>query len=158
MTLRAAIEAMRKLAKEATNGWACYAKRDMEHREIARLHTAIDELTAALAQPDAGEGCCRCGKVACVGATMEVGPFCCECWEPIKARAVEVQRINDAVEATPADTPPPSPQPSLTQEELLEVASVMEGYAEDVPLGADEARVRALVAKCRAYAEPETGR
>lgn len=26
------------LATEATNGWACYAKRRAEHDEIARLH------------------------------------------------------------------------------------------------------------------------
>lgn len=32
----------RKLAKEATNGWACYARTQKEHAEIARLHTAID--------------------------------------------------------------------------------------------------------------------
>jgi hypothetical protein len=30
-----------RLAKEATNGWACYAKRQIEHDEIARLHAAI---------------------------------------------------------------------------------------------------------------------
>jgi hypothetical protein len=40
-------EKLRRLAKEATNGWACYAKRDSEHREIARLHAEIDA-TAAL--------------------------------------------------------------------------------------------------------------
>lgn len=32
------------LAKEATNGWACYAKRPIEHDEIARLHREIAEL------------------------------------------------------------------------------------------------------------------
>ncbi len=36
-----------KLAKEATNGWACYAKRQIEHDEIARLHRDIAELEAA---------------------------------------------------------------------------------------------------------------
>ena len=36
------------LAKQATNGWACYATRKIEHDEIARLHGAIDELAAAL--------------------------------------------------------------------------------------------------------------
>ena len=30
-----------RLVKEATNGWACYAKRHVEHDEIARLHSAI---------------------------------------------------------------------------------------------------------------------
>jgi len=33
-----------RLAKEATNGWACYATRKIEHDEIARLHRAIDAL------------------------------------------------------------------------------------------------------------------
>lgn len=33
-----------RLAKEATNGWACYAKRQVEHAEIARLHRDIDRL------------------------------------------------------------------------------------------------------------------
>lgn len=33
-----------KLAKEATNGWACYAKGKLEHDEIARLHREIDAL------------------------------------------------------------------------------------------------------------------
>lgn len=32
------------LARFAVNGWACYAKRDIEHREIARLHKALKEL------------------------------------------------------------------------------------------------------------------
>lgn len=39
-------EALR-LAKEATNGWACYAKRKIEHDEIARLHREIDALSDA---------------------------------------------------------------------------------------------------------------
>lgn len=30
-----------RLAKEATNGWACYAKRKIEHDDIARLHREI---------------------------------------------------------------------------------------------------------------------
>lgn len=30
-----------QIAKEATNGWACYAKRVIELDEIARLHAAI---------------------------------------------------------------------------------------------------------------------
>lgn len=34
---------LRRLAKEATNGWACYARTKIEHAEIARLHQAIDE-------------------------------------------------------------------------------------------------------------------
>lgn len=33
-----------RLAKEATNGWACYAKRQIEHDEIARLHREIANL------------------------------------------------------------------------------------------------------------------
>lgn len=33
-----------RLAKEATNGWACYAKRQAEHDEIARLHREIARL------------------------------------------------------------------------------------------------------------------
>ena len=40
-------EALR-IAKEATNGWACYARTKKEHDEIARLHRAIDSLTAGL--------------------------------------------------------------------------------------------------------------
>lgn len=34
------------LARQAVNAWACYAKRDVEHAEIARLHQAISELGA----------------------------------------------------------------------------------------------------------------
>jgi hypothetical protein len=30
-----------RLAREATNGWACYATRKVEQDEIARLHAAI---------------------------------------------------------------------------------------------------------------------
>ncbi len=36
------MEELRRLAKEATNGWACFAKRNCEHDEITRLHKAID--------------------------------------------------------------------------------------------------------------------
>ena len=31
-------DALLKLAREATNGWACHAKRNIEHAEIARIH------------------------------------------------------------------------------------------------------------------------
>lgn len=41
-----------KLAKEATNGWACYAKRKIEHDDIARLHREIDAIAA---EPETGE-------------------------------------------------------------------------------------------------------
>lgn len=37
------ISELLRIAKEATNGWACYAKRQIEHDEIARLHAAIAE-------------------------------------------------------------------------------------------------------------------
>lgn len=47
------LDAALKLAKEATNGWGCYAKRDIEHREIARLHTAIDILSARAVRGEA---------------------------------------------------------------------------------------------------------
>ncbi len=33
-----------RLAKEATNGWACYAKRKAEHDNIAHLHREIAQL------------------------------------------------------------------------------------------------------------------
>jgi hypothetical protein len=36
------------LARRATNGWACYAKRDIEHREIADLHREISEVADSL--------------------------------------------------------------------------------------------------------------
>lgn len=35
-------ETLRRLAKEATNGWACYARTNREHDDIARLHKEID--------------------------------------------------------------------------------------------------------------------
>jgi hypothetical protein len=40
-------DALGKLAKEATNGWACYARTKREHADIARLHSEIDKLRAA---------------------------------------------------------------------------------------------------------------
>ena len=40
----ATIARLRELAKEATNGWACYAKRKIEHDDIARIHREIDAL------------------------------------------------------------------------------------------------------------------
>lgn len=40
------IERLRTLAKEATNGWACYAKSTLERDEIGRLHTEIDRAAA----------------------------------------------------------------------------------------------------------------
>lgn len=33
-----------RLAKEATNGWACYAKRKAEYENIAHLHREIAAL------------------------------------------------------------------------------------------------------------------
>jgi hypothetical protein len=44
--------ALLKLAREATNGWACYAKRQIEHNEIARLHAALNAHEAALSPSD----------------------------------------------------------------------------------------------------------
>jgi hypothetical protein len=41
----AKVATLRSLAKRAVNGWACYAKRKLEHEEIAQLHRAIDEAT-----------------------------------------------------------------------------------------------------------------
>jgi hypothetical protein len=45
-----------RLAKEATNGWACYAKRKVEHDNIAHLHHEIAELerdaTTTRGRPD----------------------------------------------------------------------------------------------------------
>lgn len=46
---------LRVLAKEATNGWGCYAKRDVEHTEIARLHREIDATVAAPPVPREGK-------------------------------------------------------------------------------------------------------
>lgn len=42
---------LRRLAKEATNGWACYAKRKIEHEDIARLHHEIDAVSDASTPP-----------------------------------------------------------------------------------------------------------
>lgn len=40
------------LAREATNGWACYAKRNIELDEIYRLHRALDAIDfSGLASP-----------------------------------------------------------------------------------------------------------
>ncbi len=41
----------RKLAREATNGWATYATRRIEHDDIRRLHNALDALKPKV--PDA---------------------------------------------------------------------------------------------------------
>jgi len=38
------IAKMTRLAKEATNGWACHAKTEREHRDIHRLHAEISKL------------------------------------------------------------------------------------------------------------------
>lgn len=46
------VEQLRRLAKQATNGWACYAKTKREHDDIARLHGEID---AIVDQTDASE-------------------------------------------------------------------------------------------------------
>ena len=39
------------LAKQATNGWACHAKRKIEHDEIARLHEAIEVIARSGEEP-----------------------------------------------------------------------------------------------------------
>lgn len=43
---------MKRLAKEATNGWACHATRKREHDEIARLHREIDAHVAEFGEGD----------------------------------------------------------------------------------------------------------
>lgn len=42
-----AVEQALSLARQAVNGWACYAKRQVEHDDIARLHKALDALELA---------------------------------------------------------------------------------------------------------------
>jgi hypothetical protein len=49
----APFDAMVKLAKEATNGWACYARTKAEHAEIARLHSEINKFRASPSQTQA---------------------------------------------------------------------------------------------------------
>ena len=43
----AMIASLRSLAKQATNGWACYARTKLEHNDIARLHREIDALPSS---------------------------------------------------------------------------------------------------------------
>lgn len=43
---RARLDSALRLAKEATNGWACYAKRQCEHDDIARLHREISAVAS----------------------------------------------------------------------------------------------------------------
>jgi hypothetical protein len=45
-----------KLAREAANGWACYAKRRREHEEITRIHRALDEIELAAPSPMSDQG------------------------------------------------------------------------------------------------------
>lgn len=62
--VRTLLERALRIAKEATNGWACYAKRKREHDDIGRLHRLIVEcerdraslLTAAARQPSVPDG------------------------------------------------------------------------------------------------------
>jgi hypothetical protein len=48
LSASSSLRAPLKLARYATNGWACFAKRKREFDEIARLHREISELSAAL--------------------------------------------------------------------------------------------------------------
>lgn len=43
---RARLAEALRLATEATNGWACYAKRKIEHNDIARLHREISAVAS----------------------------------------------------------------------------------------------------------------
>jgi flagellin-like hook-associated protein FlgL len=47
---RAEIARMKRLALEATNGWACRATREIELDEISRLHQEISSLPAPPAE------------------------------------------------------------------------------------------------------------
>jgi hypothetical protein len=40
---QAEVSRLQQALREATNGWACFAKRKIEHDEIARLHRIIAE-------------------------------------------------------------------------------------------------------------------
>lgn len=44
---RQEVDTLARLSKEATNGWACYARTKLEHSDIARLHKELDDLAAA---------------------------------------------------------------------------------------------------------------
>jgi hypothetical protein len=50
-TARETLEQAMTLAREATNGWACYARTGKELTEIGRIHMALDALAALRAAP-----------------------------------------------------------------------------------------------------------
>jgi hypothetical protein len=75
--LREARENLLRLAFEATNGWACYAKRQIELDEIDRLH---GEISASVTQ----DKCPRCASVETIRnagdeTLYEFGQRCLDC-------------------------------------------------------------------------------
>ncbi len=98
-----ALETALRLAKHATNGWACYAKRKVEHDEIARLHREIDAAYAlgarGVSAPERGTRewkiddyggdepwHTQCGNayIFLDGGPLENGAtFCCYCGKPL---------------------------------------------------------------------------
>lgn len=88
----AAIAAWRKeleltlvLARNATNGWACYAKRQIEHDEIARLHNAISEVERRLSALPATEG--AGDQPTTEKGSMPISELECPCCGDVAARA-----------------------------------------------------------------------
>ena len=157
--LRAAIEAAHdrcmNLAREARWGEEADAAADA-------FAASLD----ALAQPDAGE-VDRHELATIVAWAREHG------WNGVE----NSKRLSAFIHqhATPADTPPPSPQPSLTREERKEIASILETAEDDlrrILAQSTGERLRGVQAhaasglrfvqqamvKCRAHAGPETGR
>lgn len=70
----------------------------------------------------------------------------------------EADRVIALFKAKPADTPSPSPQPSLTREDYVDLENACRHLSEKFAGTTGEKPWRDLAAKCRTYAEPETGR
>jgi len=93
-----------RLAREATNAWACHARTNMEHAEIARLHAAIYEI----AESPSLEERLRAALVGLVGvdgrADLEALDAQMRLWPmPAEDRATTI----DAIHALLATLPEP---------------------------------------------------
>ena len=110
---------MATLAREAVNGWACHARRKIEHADIARLHAAIDAVLARQAAP-APEGLDALKLEAQLIAIIKGDLLPPDAHENIRRVAVMVDSLRRDCEATHAALDSTlRARPALSDEVLL---------------------------------------
>jgi hypothetical protein len=126
-TARETLEQAMTLAREATNGWACYARTGKELTEIGRIHMALDALAAlrAAPAPPTKEWCMAAAKaeeaagdpdITVGAAPAPEGETPCPCPTPCDVPGGENCKRRTALRKAELEKRAASPSPTVADE------------------------------------------